>query len=175
MKTVIFLSLGLIAFLSSCHKECEADLPNEVKLGKSVIYLNGCKEDYEPEFMVIKFYNHINFAFAEQHDDIVNLLAFDWLPIQAGDFQLHTERIQYIKALTSFGQTVDYDLFGYEYELENPEEGFFNIEALDTVKQEVSGRFKAKFKRTTKNGYDDLGLPENLTFEGVFNEKYEVR
>ncbi|MFN0177098.1 MAG: hypothetical protein ACKVU0_20825 [Saprospiraceae bacterium] len=174
MKTTLLLSLGLSIFLSACCKEHEADLPSEVKLGQSVVYLNGCKEDYEPDFKLIKVYSHINFAFVDKYDDVVNLLAFDWLPIQTGDFELHTERIQYIKALTSFGQTVDEDLTGYEYELEVPEEGFFNIEALDTVNQEVKGRFRAQFRRTTKNGYKHLGLPETLLFQGVFNEKYEV-
>ncbi len=175
MRTILLLSIGLISIFTSCHKDGEADLPNEVKLGKSVVYLNGCKKDYEPDFIVSKINNHINYAFVHQHDDIVNLLGFGWLPIHAGDFELHTERIQLIKALTSFSQVVDEDLTGYEYELENPEEVFFNVEALDTVKLEVKGRFRAKFRRTTKNGYKNLGLPEHMLFQGVFNEKYEVK
>lgn len=175
MKTAILFSVGLIALLSGCCKNSEADLPKEVNLGKSVVYLNGCKEDYEPAFLYIKAYNILNFVFVERDDDIVNTLGFSYLPIQTGNFELDTARIIHVAALTSFGQTVDYDLLGYEYALVNPEEGFFKVETLDTVKQEVSGHFKAKFKRTTKNGYDNLGLPENLTFEGVFYEKYVVR
>jgi hypothetical protein len=176
MKTALF-SVGIIIFLLGCSKDGEVDLPEDVKLGKSVVYLNGCKKDYEPDFKVITIYGHMNFAFVEYHKDkdIENLLAFGWLPVQTGDFDLHEERIPLIKALTSFLQTVDEDLIGYEYELVYPEEGFFNIEALDTVKQEVKGRFRAEFRRTTKNGYKNLGLPENLLFQGVFNEKYEVK
>ncbi len=175
MRILLLLSIGLISIFTSCHKDGEADLPDEVKLGKSVVYLNGSKKDYEPDFMVSKVNNIFNYAFVHQHDDIVNLLGFGWLPIQPGDFELHTEYIPLIKALTSFNQTVDEDLNGYEYELENPEEGYFNVEALDTVKLEVKGRFRVQFRRTTKNGYKNLGLPETLLFQGVFNEKYKVR
>jgi hypothetical protein len=169
--------LFALAFLActGCCKDGEADLPKEVKLGNSVVYLNGCKVDYEPYFVLIEVYQTLNLGFVKTHKDIFNALGFSYLPIQTGDFELHTERILYIKALTNFGQTVDEDLVGYEYELENPEEGFFNIEGLDTLKQEVKGRFRAQFRRTSKNGYKDLGLPETLLFQGVFNEKYLVK
>jgi hypothetical protein len=176
MKTALF-SVGIIIFLSGCCKDGEADLPEGVKLGKSVVYLNGCKKDYEPDFIASKVSKYMNFAFVEYHKDkdIENLFGFGLLPIQTGEFELHTEHTLYIGALTSFSQTVDEDLIGYEYELVHPEEGFFNIEALDTVKREVKGRFRAEFRRTTKNGYKNLGLPESLLFQGVFNERYEVK
>ena len=176
MKIRMLFLTGVIAFFSSCDKDPkEVDLPFEVDMGKSIVYLNGKEVDYEPHIFLHKVYNHMNFPFVQKKGDILNQVAFSWLPVKTGDFALHTERVQYVKALTSFSQIVDEDIEGYEYELESPDEGFFNIEGLDTVKLEVKGRFKAKFRRTSKNGHGNLGLPEVLLFQGIFNEKYEKR
>ncbi|MEO6758719.1 MAG: hypothetical protein ABIO24_04635, partial [Saprospiraceae bacterium] len=68
------------------------------------------------------------------------------------------------------------DLFGYTYEVQDKEEGYFNITALDTLEQTVQGRFKVKFCRTSKNGVkENLEMPKHLLFEGVFHEKYTIR
>jgi hypothetical protein len=175
MRTSTLLrTLVLLAF-AGCCKDKEADLPQEVTLGKSVVYLNGCKNNYEAHFQMVSLYNHINFAFLDTQKDIINQVSFSWLPVAEGEFDVHSEPIQNWRALTYFSQIVDEDVVGYTYKLENPEEGFFNIEGLDTVKQEVKGRFRAQFRRTSKNGYKDLGLPETLLFQGVFNEKYLVK
>ncbi len=170
MNTKIFFFAALAALLVSCNR-----LPDKVGLGESVLLLNGKKVSYEPNFRLIKFYQYLSFGFLKTKKDVINNLGFDWMPVETGDFELHTLDSLYFGAKTVFNQTVDEDLEGYEYALINPEDGFFNIETLDTIKLEVSGRFRAEFRRTTKNGYDDLGLPENLLFEGTFNEKYEVR
>ncbi len=176
MKTLLPLLIALFLLAPSCKKERgEVNLPESVKLGKSEVYLNGSEADYKPRFFFHKAYNHINFPFQQIEGDIVNQVSFAWLPIKTGDFELHDEPIQYIKAFTHFSQIVDEDLPGYQYELENAEEGFFKIEGLDTLKREVKGRFRAQFRRTKTNGYDDLGLPEKLLYQGVFNEKYEVK
>ncbi len=170
MNTKIFFFAALTALLVSCNR-----LPDKVDFGESVVLLNGKKVSYEPSFLLIRVHQLMSFGFVKSKKDIVNVLGFVWLPISTGDFGLLTNDSLYIGAQTAFNQTVDEDLVGYEYELVDQEDGFFNIETLDTVKQEVSGHFRAAFRRTTKNGYDDLGLPENLLFEGTFNEKYEVK
>jgi len=174
------LIIGAIMLAISCDKgelnPPEAVLPDEVALGESEIYLNGeLKEGYQHDFKYIEVYQTMNYGFIERPQALlVNIFGFSWLPLEAGDFALHTEPIPFIKAKTSFSQVVDEDLEGYSYELMDADEGFFHVEYLDTVNQEVKGRFKAKFKRTSKNGNGDLGLPKVLLFQGVFHENYEV-
>lgn len=181
MKYIHFLMFFVaICLASSCDKDeldpPEAVLPDEVAFGESEIYLNGeLKEGYIPGFLYIKVYQTMNYGFSESPRLLLsNTVGFSWLPLEPGNFALHTERIPFIKAKTSFSQIIDEDLEGYSYELIDADEGFFNVESLDTVKLEVKGRFKAKFKRTSKNGNGDLGLPKVLLFQGVFYENYEV-
>lgn len=127
-------------------------------------------------FNLVRANKMLGFGFVQTQKGIVNLLGFACPLVLTGEFDLFVTDTLCVGARASFSQTVEEDLPGYKYKLADPEEGFFNIEALDTVKQEVQGRFKAKFKRGSKNGWsEDLGLPENLTFEGVFYEKYVVR
>lgn len=161
--------------ITSCQKDPpEAILPEEVELGASVVYLNG---EEEAMYLSIAAYDTINrvmnYGFEESlnQGQLVNSLGFGRLPYSTGEFSLTTENILYTKARTSFDQTVSEDLDGYEYKLIDAGDGFFNLEYLDTVKMEVRGRFKAKFKRTAKNGVDG-GLPKYLTFQGVFYENY---
>jgi len=174
---IILLAFFVSLLVCSCKKEPEpkeaTNLPNEVNLGESAIYLNGeliptykadCKYGEVNKIMSYVFYDSINL--------VTNIVGFDWLPQSTGNYELHDERILFVKALTSFSQIVDEDLEGYSYELEDPEEGFCNIEYLDTIQQVAKGRFKAKFKRTSTNGNGDLGLPKRLLFQGVFHEKY---
>lgn len=183
-KTILTPALAsafaLLSFLA-CEKENPAtikvELPDDIEFGKSVIYLNGeVVETYKPDFQLDTIYQLMNYVFLDTTKaNISTLFAFDWLPINEGNFQLHEERIPYIKALTSISQTVNEDLPGYEYQLVDADEGFLNIEYLDTAKMEAKGRFRVKFKRTSQNGNDDLGLPEYLQFDGAFYDKVRLR
>ncbi len=175
IKLSILYLAGISLVVIGCRKDPVADLPANVNLGESVVFLNGeLATGYEPIFMHDTIYKHLNFSFVETKNNgqLLNAFGFGFLSIKEGDYILHTERIQYKGALTSFSQTVSEDLEGYSYELVDAEEGFFKIETLDTINMEVSGRFKAKFRRTSKNGNGDLDMPKRVIFEGVFNEKY---
>jgi hypothetical protein len=187
MKRRIFLpalaaALCLLSFLA-CEKEknpttIAVDLPDNVEFGKSVVYLNGeITEVYKPDFQLDTIYHLVNYIFIDSTSkaNVITLFGFDWLPINEGNFILHTERELYIGAKTIFSQTVSEDLSGYDYELIDANEGFLNIEYLDTAKMEVKGRFRVKYKRTSKNGNGDLGLPEYLQFDGAFYDKLRLR
>ena len=115
----------------------------------------------------------MSYGFFDSADQVTNILGFDWLPLETGNFELHEDRILFIKALTNFNQVISEDLEGYSYKLIDAEDGFFEVSSIDTVQQIVKGRFEAKFKRTSKNGNKDLGLPKILLFQGVFHERYE--
>ncbi len=177
MKRLLLLSITLVILLAiaGCEKDPpEAMLPDEVELGESVVYLNGKEVDYLPflEFDTVNKVMNYVFAQSRNQGQLINSLGFGRLPYNTGEFELTTENILYVKARTSFHQTVDEDVEGYEYELTDADEGFINVEYLDTVKMEVKGRFKAKFCRTSKNGNKDLGLPKNIVLQGVFYENY---
>jgi hypothetical protein len=162
----------------SCKKDPpEAILPEEVEFGESVVYLNGKVADYLPVFNHDTINYLLNFSFVEtkNQSQLVNSLNFDWLPLQEGKYKLITDRTPRVNALTSFSQTVSEDLEGYEYKLMDANEGYFNIEHLDTISMEVKGRFKVKFCRTKKNGTKDGDLPKNMVIQGVFYEKYTFR
>ncbi len=58
------------------------------------------------------------------------------------------------------------------YELEMPENGYFEIHELDKLNKRVLIKFKATFKLTSKNGNGITGLKAIMKFEGIFNEKY---
>ncbi len=171
----LFFLLSATFLLLKCHKDTiEVDLPSEVELGETVVYFNGELTDmYKPDFRTDTIYEILSFGFVNNTGDIINSFGFYWLPIAEGNFQLTTERIPQVKAISFFSQTIDEDLDGYDYKLIDAEEGFFNIEHLDTVKREVKGRFRAKFKRTSKNGNKNLGLPKFIQVDGVFNEPYQ--
>jgi hypothetical protein len=177
-NTIFFTVLMVFVILfNRCAKEPTPfeNLPSEVNLGESVIYLNGQLEsNYRPDFKYIEINKIMNYGFYDSVDLKINILGFGWLPLSSGDFELHEERILFVKALTNFDQVISEDLKGYSYKLIDADEGFFNVESLDTVQHIVKGRFQAKFKRTSKNGNRDLGLPKILLFQGVFHEQYEV-
>ncbi|MCF8246531.1 MAG: hypothetical protein K9J37_15370 [Saprospiraceae bacterium] len=180
MKKLMFsFSIALaIVVITSCQKDPkEAILPEEVEFGESVIYLNGELADYLPVFNHDTINYLLNFPLVETKNQgqLVNSLSFDWLPLREGEYKLITKREPRVNALTDFSQTVAEDLSGYEYELMDADEGFFNIEYLDSINMEVKGRFKAKFCRTKKNGTKDGDLPKNIVFQGVFYEKYTYR
>jgi hypothetical protein len=116
----------------------------------------------------------MNYIFSDSFELVINAFGFAWLPLSTGNFELHNEDILYVKANTNFSQIIAEDLEGYSYKLEDPEEGFLEVQELDTIQKIAKGRFKAKFKRTSKNGNKDLGLPKILLFQGVFHDRYEV-
>lgn len=173
-----FFSFAIFWTITGCKKDPpEAILPDDVEFGKSIIFLNGEEVDYLPDFKNDTFNHLMNYPFVQTKDQgtTKNVFTFDWLPLSTGNFQLTTDNIPRVKAVTSFGQIIDVDTEGYKYKLVDEEEGFLNIESLDTIKMEVKGRFKAKFCRTSKNGQKDLGLPEILLFQGVFYDKYQFK
>lgn len=172
-------SLALvIGAITSCQKDPpEVVLPGEVELGASIVYLNGeVAATYLPEVLYDSINRVMTYGFVESlnQGQLINSLGFGYLPLSTGDFPITTEDALYEKAFTSFNQTVSEDLDGYDYKLIDADEGFFNQEYLDTINLEVKGRFKAKFKRTAKNGING-GLPKYLTFQGVFYENYTFK
>jgi hypothetical protein len=176
-KTKLHLLIIAIALLASCAKEPARfdNLPSEVELGKSVVYLNGSEAtNYKPEFNYVEVNKVMSYGFSDSVASKINALGFAWLPLNTGDFQLHEERILFVKALTNFYQTNGEDVILSSYDLIDADEGFFNVESLDTVQQIVKGRFEAKFKRSSKIGNRGSGLPKILLFQGVFHEKYVV-
>ena len=179
LPTLVFLSFSTLFLLSAlgCQKDPpEAILPTEVELGASVVYLNGEEINFITEILYDSINRVMSYGFGESlnQGQLVNSLGFGRLPYSTGEFSLTTENILFKKARTSFHQTVSEDLDGYEYKLIDADEGFFNVEYLDTINLEVKGRFKAKFKRTAKNGVDG-GLSKYLTFQGVFYENYTFK
>ncbi len=188
MKPTSFFLIFLLFALGCGEKEpcCECSpppqwaevaLPDSVSLGGTLVFLNGEEADFHPIFVYRKFYKIMGYSFLRIDGDIWSEFGFGALPLKDGYFGLHTKNQRFLpdKALTGFGQIVDEDLEGYSYKLEDSVEGFFHVEHLDSINQVVRGRFKVAFCRTSKNGYDDLGLPEHLLFQGVFHEKYEVQ
>jgi len=180
MKHGFLPLIGIITLVSLLFVGCAKDpspiiLPSEVDFGNSEIYLNGeLSVGYNPVFVYDKVNKLITYGFVERKDDIVNSLGFAWLPQSTGDFALHSQRSVFTNsALTAFNQTINVDQQGYEYKLIDSDEGFFKVEFIDTLQQTVKGRFQAKFKRTSKNGNEDLDLPKVLLYQGVFNETYE--
>ncbi len=183
MKTSIYLTALCLIFLC-CKKEpsdqcskpaqwTEIELPDSIEFDRTIVYLNGKEVNYAPIFTYYPVYNLINYRFSQQVGDIVNDFGFSWLPLEEGEYTLHTDtKPQVDKAGSSFGQTFDEDINGYSYKLEESVNGFFNVEHLDSINQTVRGRFKVAFCRTSTNGNGDLGLPEHLLFQGVFNTKY---
>lgn len=178
MKNHLILAMlfatSLAAF-TSCEKDPpEAMLPEEVKLGESVVYLNGDIDDYLPDFQYDSTIHVMSYGFEQSRNQgqLANLFGFGLLPLATGNFKITSENKLFEQARASFHQTVSEDLDGYEYKLVDASEGFFNVEYLDTINMEVKGRFKAKFCRTSKNGNKDLGLPKHIVFQGVFYENY---
>lgn len=176
MKNATLLLIALLAFLAACQKEenpPEAVLPDDVALGESEIYMNGQRVNYKPFIHHLTYAGVVNYAFYDSLGFIVNTLGFSWVAPMAEEFALQEELVMNeAKTRAYFSQTVSEDLKGYSYKLEDPEEGFLLVEAIDTVGLVVKGRFKAKFRRTSKNGNkEDLGLPKVLLMQGVFHEK----
>ncbi|MBN8685187.1 MAG: hypothetical protein J0L99_21255 [Chitinophagales bacterium] len=174
--TLPLLAAFLMLLFTQCHKYPDAILPESVELGQSVIFMNAEKtEVFKPKIERLKTHPVINFQFAEYRNDslIQNTFSFLWIPIRVGEYALTTDKSgPKGEALCSFGQRIDDDLPAYEYKLVDAQDGYFHLETLDTVNQIVSGRFRAKFKRTDRNGNRNMGLDKHIIFEGVFHEHY---
>ncbi len=157
------------------------NLPTEVNLGESIVYLNGEVFDGVPDIYYRPFDQLFFAVFLQTKDNadvgqLINLLAFSFLPLRQDNYPLITERLYGIAAYPGFGQIFAEDLTGYTYEVRDKEKGYFNITYLDTVEQVVKGQFKVKFHRTSTNGVtEDLQMPEWLFFEGVFHQKYTIK
>ncbi len=167
-------------FLSSCDKESdptEIVLSTEINLGESRVYMNGeLQPGYKHDFSYTGIIKEMRYRFNEIPQPwIYNSVAFVWLPLKEGRFPISSEGKLFEIANTGFSQIYDGDLPGYRYELIEPEHGYIEIELLDTVRQEVKGHFQAKFRRTTKNGQKDLGLPKVILMQGVFYQTYEAK
>jgi hypothetical protein len=176
MKNPIYILIYVTALFFSCHKSPkEVDLPTEVDFGKSKIYLNGELMDYLPIFTHNTIYNKMSYGFKQDKTTelILNVFAFGYYPLKTGDFQLSKIIDDGDKISTRFIQVINEDLTGYSYKLMNADEGFFNLESLDTINLTAKGRFRVEFCRTSKNGNDDLGLPKVLLYQGVFFDKYK--
>jgi hypothetical protein len=176
MKNLFFfVQLSILCLSVGCQKDPkEAILPNEVVFGASVVYLNGEEAAYLPSFRFDTFNRVMNYTFVESKNQALDiaLVGFGLLPFSLGEFDISADGELYKKAQTVFVQVLSGDLEGYSYKLVDADEGFIHVEHLDSIQQEVRGRFRAKFKRTSKNGNEDLGLPKIIVFQGVFNEKY---
>lgn len=174
--SILFL-LSIVTSFYACTKSesIDVELPSTVDIGNSQLYLNGTLTDFTHQFFHDTVNNQMIFAF--ERSDISknskNSLGFTFLPYNEGKFILHRERILYKGAFTSFGQVIAEDLDGWEFELDKPEDGYFEIIKLDKSNKNVLIKFKAKFKLVSKNGNGDTGLPENVKFEGIFHETYQ--
>jgi hypothetical protein len=172
LSIVIFILL-LLNF--GCTKDSnEVILPESVEIGKSKVYLNGEEVDYLPFIGNDTINKVIHYLFSQSKDNgsIINGCGFGSLALKIGDYQLTDQNSPFTKAFTTFHQTIDGDVTGYEYKLSDQEDGFLKIESLDSIKLEVKGSFRAKFCRTSKNGNKNLGLPKTLLFQGIFFETY---
>lgn len=177
LRFLLYSTIVVLAVLGCKKDPAEAVLPDEVKLGESIVYLNSIEDDYIPDFQYDSINRVMSYGFVQTRNQgqLVNQFGFGLLPYKIGEFELTTENIAYVKARASFYQTISEDLGGYKYKLMDADEGFFHVEYLDTINLEVKGRFKAKFCRTSKNGNRDLGLPKNIVFQGVFYEHYIIK
>ncbi|MBN8681532.1 MAG: hypothetical protein J0L99_02725 [Chitinophagales bacterium] len=174
--TLPLLAAFLMLLFTQCHKYPDAILPESVELGQSVIFMNAEKtEVFKPRIRRLRLSDFLDFQFAEYRNDslIQNTVSFYWIPLQISEYALTANNSGPTgDALCSFGQRIDDDLPAYEYKLVDAQDGYFHLETLDTVNQIVSGRFRAKFKRTDRNGNRNMGLDKHIIFEGVFHEHY---
>lgn len=154
-------------------------LPKNVELGKSEIYLNGELRNFEPLILVNEVAPRPNVGYAFDQafgfEDIYRI-GFSQLPLEEGNFPLvSTERFEFgLNSKPHFSHTQNRDLDGYNYEPICLEEGYLNIEVFDTTTRIAPGSFLAFFKRTARNGVrdDELDLPKRIVVQGIFHEKF---
>lgn len=177
LQVLVLLLLAIVNF--SCEKEnnpIEIELPTQINFGESKIYMNGLlKPGFTTEIFYTTSVDDIGFLFGEDvNHRLAHGVGFGWMPLKEARYPIGKPAVFHEVATASFSQSLEEDLPAYEYELIEPENGYFEIEQLDTIKQEVKGHFKAKFRRTTKNGHKDLGLPKIILMQGIFYQPYEV-
>lgn len=154
----------------------EIELPTQINLGDSKIFMNGeLKPGFETKIFYTTVVQDIIFSFSEiVSPTLQHSVGFGWMALEEYRYPIGKPPVFHEVASASFSQIIEQDRSGYEYELIEPENGYFHIEMLDTAKQEVKGHFKAKFRRTTKNGNKVLGLPKIILMQGIFYQPYEV-
>ncbi len=179
----LFLKFALLlliaAFISSCEKEnnpMEVELPNDISIGEMKIYMNGeLKPGFSPIFDYTEIIEDFGFSFIENvRPNQQHAIGFNWMPLKVGRYPIGKPAIFHEIATASFSQTFEEHITGNEYELIESEQGYFEIELIDTLKQEVKGHFKAKFRRDGKNKGKDLDLPKVILMQGMFYMPYEV-
>lgn len=174
---IIILSVLLTFSIISCSPDSIeipiTELPESVEIGTSILYLNGEMADYDFRTYHDTVNNQIGFVFMKEfpNQDYTNKLQFVFLPLKNGDYIIHRTRELYLGAFSTFGQS-RYEARGWEYELLDPEDGFFEISSIDKEEQIVQGKFRSRYKLKDKNGFRDTGLPETILFEGIFHENY---
>lgn len=153
----------------------EAEIDSNIGLGESRVYINGNIESgYRSTIQFVELYNTLLFNFQDEPEEwLWNAISFSGITKSVGNYNIIGTGTIAGPPNTSFTQTFQEDLEGYSYKLINQQDAYFEIESIDTIKQEVKGSFKAIFERTTKNGHSDLRLPKILLFQGVFYEKYD--
>jgi len=176
MKNLFFLAL-LLTGVYSCGDEpiapADIDLSLTVDFGDSQVFMNGEPSDFEVQFFHDTINQQLLLDFVSfPTSSIENSLEFAYLPVSTGAYNVHEERVLYKGALTSFYQTINSESDGWRYRLINAEDGYFNIQKLDTVSQTIQGNFKVQFEVDEKNNFDGPKLPQNIKFEGSYYDSY---
>ena len=179
MKNILIILSVLSAFtILSCSPDTIeipiTELPESVEMGTYTLYLNGgVMDDYEFRTYHDTVNNQMGFVFIKRSSDqsYRNILNFTFLPLKNGNYIIHRTRELYLGAYSTFGQ-LNFEASGWEYELLDPENGFFEISSIDKEEQIIQGKFRVWFKLKDKHGFRDTGLPETILFEGVFHENY---
>lgn len=166
-----------------CTDPPEAVLPDSVGLGESVLYLNGEKVNWVPEIHMNSMQQTLAFSFyfLNTSYNAFDAIAINRAPMEPGTFEFYTndDYISWIKANAnppsdqaqlSFVNVVDGDNEGFEYRVEDIEQCFLRVDAVDTVSRQVRAKFRLKFCLDNKNGLKDVGLPNTMVFQGIFNE-----
>lgn len=171
---LILLSIVFLSVLSCTPETIEiTELPESVEMGTSMLYLNGKLVNYDFRTYHDTINNQMGFVFIKRSSDqsYRNILNFTFLPLENGNYIIHRTRELYLGAFSSFGQ-INFEASGWEYELLDPEDGFFEISSIDKEDQIVQGKFRVWFKLKDKHGFRNTGLPKQILFEGIFHENY---
>jgi len=179
MKNILIMFSVFVAFsILNCSPDTIeipiTELPESVEMGTSILYLNGeVVDDYEFRTFHDTVNNHIGFVFTKESTEpsYRNNLQFVFLPLENGNYIIHRTRDLNVGAFSTFRQS-NFEESGWEYELLKPENGFFEISAIDTIEQIVQGKFRSRYKLKDKHGFKDTGLPGMILFEGIFHENY---
>ena len=166
-----------------CINPPENVLPDSVALGESALYLNGEKVDWVPEIRMNTSQQIIGYSFYFERPSyaVKNIVGIGPAPIRTGFFKVYTleDYLAWMKAgialpkdevKLEFVNFVHGDEIGFEYRAEDIAQCFLKVDAIDTVSRQVQARFRLKFCLDTTNGLSDVGLPNTMVFQGIFNE-----